>query len=115
MHSDARIWVLGAINPNADRNIPWEAREIPNLSDPDILIINLGSLNGGLLRALNRDKCRTGVTEISEKFLNRGTINFITGPKIIENTKYTSEKRYKFKNMHLYTTLFHHTFFHNNL
>jgi hypothetical protein len=38
------IWVLGAKNDNADKSILWN-EEFPNFADPDILIINLSSLD----------------------------------------------------------------------
>jgi hypothetical protein len=97
MDSDQQIWVLGARNSNAHRDIPWEAKEFPNLSDPDVLIIDLGSLNGGLLRNLDKEKCETIVNEISNKFVNGGTIIYLTALKILEQDASLSKTPYKSK------------------
>lgn len=43
LETDKTIWVLGGHASNADRNIPWQV-DIPNLSNPDILIIDLNTI-----------------------------------------------------------------------
>lgn len=48
------VWVLGATSPNAHRCISWQD-SIPDLSECDALIINLNSLNQGILEKISQN------------------------------------------------------------
>lgn len=71
------VWVIGNKHPNADKSIMWDD-PLPNLSDPDIIIIDLTSLTEEVLRRMDFDKIKRATEFIMDKFLNRGTIITIT-------------------------------------
>jgi hypothetical protein len=81
--------VLGAKNDNADRSIPWNSK-FPNLSEPDVLIINLKSLDmkteipgrdsSNLYKVSSQ--FQRARQEIFEKIVNGGDIVFITAPLV---------------------------------
>jgi hypothetical protein len=51
-----QVWVLGSKNQNADRYILWSHKSFPNFHDPDVLIINLSSLDEEVLRYIDKTK-----------------------------------------------------------
>jgi hypothetical protein len=74
---DNLIWVLGAKNDNADRSIRWN-EEFPNFADPDILIVNLNSLDRNLRDSMKNDKLFRARDAIYGRFKVGGTLIFIT-------------------------------------
>jgi hypothetical protein len=89
LSSEPLVWILGAENSNADKSIPWNASDIPNLSDPDILIINLRSLDEITLAHIYNDTIRHTILEeqINSKLHSGGTIIFLTAPTITVGEK----------------------------
>jgi hypothetical protein len=79
MRTEPVIWVLGENVPNADKSISWDS-PFPNFSDPDILIINLQTLTKDVLRHIDKTEYSQAKDTIHDKFLNGGTIIFITAP-----------------------------------
>jgi hypothetical protein len=78
MASDPKIWVLGGKSANADRSIAWNAR-FPNFADPDILIINLDTLDEKAIQKSDKTKFQRAMNDIQDKFMhNAGTIVVIT-------------------------------------
>jgi hypothetical protein len=49
------IWILGARNDNADRSIQWN-EAFPNLVDPDILIVDLNSLDRNMRDRISKTR-----------------------------------------------------------
>lgn len=92
------IWVIGAHNTNADKCISWY-QQFPNLSDPDILIINLNSLTEDILRRKSIGFYSHLRDKIFDKFINGGIIVFITAPRldISEQQPNSSNKSYESK------------------
>jgi hypothetical protein len=80
MTSDQKIWVLGGKSANADKSIAWNAR-FPSFSDPDILIINLDTLDEKSVQKNDKAKFQRAISDIQDKFLNNaGTVVVITKP-----------------------------------
>jgi hypothetical protein len=75
------IWILGSKNPNADRSIPRETKKFPDFSDPDILIIDLTTLDQETLTRIDKFQYDVARRTIVDRFLNGGMIIFITSPK----------------------------------
>ena len=91
-----QIWILGARSANADKSIPWTKTNLPNLSDPDVIIINLLSLNEHILTKIDRHAIKQAV---KDKLENGGTVVFITARKIYEKNEsgaklYSPENNY---------------------
>lgn len=84
MSPTRKIWVLGAKIPSADRYVLWTKFDLPNLSEPDIIIINLLSLNEHILEKIHRNTISQAV---SDKLQNGGTIIFITQHSILEKNE----------------------------
>jgi hypothetical protein len=74
---DNLIWILGARNDNADRSIQWD-EEFPNFADPDVLIVNLSSLNRNLRDSIDTDKLFHARDAIYGRFKSGGILVFIT-------------------------------------
>lgn len=72
-----KVWVLGSKNQNADKSIPWGGR-LPNLADPDVLIINLQSFNSDALKGIDRDTFFFARQTIFQRFIHGGIFIFIT-------------------------------------
>lgn len=77
--SESKVWIVGAQHSNADRSISWD-EPFPNFTEPDVLIINLVTLDKETLQRLNKEKLDQAASFIKDKFLNRGIIIFITAP-----------------------------------
>jgi hypothetical protein len=80
MEFDPKIWVLGGKSRNADRSIAWDA-PFPNFADPDILIINLNTLDDQTIQAIDKSKFQKAMLDITDKFMyGNGTIIVIASP-----------------------------------
>ncbi len=44
------IWVIGNKNSHADRSFDWNIDEVPNLLEPDVIIIDLTTLSAEKLK-----------------------------------------------------------------
>jgi len=76
MNFQKEVWVIGLENSLADRTISWDEK-LPNLSDPDVLIIYLDSLTEEKLDRFPRNKITELHQAIIDKFKNGGTVIFI--------------------------------------
>ena len=75
-----RVWLLGNYHPIADKSIDWDADPFPNLSDPDVLIVDLTTLDRQVLERIGRAKLEPARQLIWDKILNRGIVIVITRP-----------------------------------
>ena len=78
---DMRVWLLGRDHPGADRSINWDGR-FGNLSDPDVLIVDLTGLTVDVLQRIDRQNMNEARKSIKDKFMHGGTIVVITRPVI---------------------------------
>ena len=80
--SEAKIWVLGGKSPKADLSISWDA-PFPNFADPDILIINLDTMDDRAVPGVvDKTKFQRAMVDINDKFMNgMGNIVLITSPR----------------------------------
>src|SRR5687768_13651294 len=89
MKTEKEVWVLGATNQNADKTIKWHS-QFPNFSEPDVIIINLQSLTLNVLEHIDKDKFRNARQQIFDKFINGGSLIFITAQYAEEKSGYYS-------------------------
>lgn len=82
MSSNPKIWVLGDYNTNADKTISWYESKFPYFADPDILIINVTTLDKKALENIKREDYELIQKTLADKFLHGGTIIVITAPAI---------------------------------
>ena len=76
-----QVWLLGNKHPTADRSIGWRDR-LPNLGDPDALIVDMTTLTGDAIREMGGEKLDQIRKYIEDKFLGgSGTIAVITAAK----------------------------------
>ncbi|MGA9153723.1 MAG: hypothetical protein WBZ36_24335 [Candidatus Nitrosopolaris sp.] len=73
----SEIWVLGSNNPNANKSIEWN-ETFPNFTDPDVVIVNLQSLNKDVNQAINKDEYKLARDLMWDRFVHGGTLIFIT-------------------------------------
>jgi len=73
------IWILGNRNPNFDKSITWDA-VFPNLSEPDVLVIDLTTLTEEVLNRIDKTKLQVAQQVILDKFFHKGIIIVITAP-----------------------------------
>lgn len=78
---DRLVWLLGSRHPNADRSIGWDD-EFPNLSDPDVLIVDLTTLTGRTLARLDQQKLDYARKVLRDKLFHKGIIVVISQPKL---------------------------------
>ena len=73
-----QVWLLGNTHPAADRSIGWRDR-LPNLGDPDALIVDMTTLTEDAIREMGAGKLGQIRRYIEDKFLGGGgTIAVIT-------------------------------------
>lgn len=60
------VWVLGSKSLNADRYIHWNDPSYPNFHEPDVLVIDLDSLDEGILQRINKTKFEAARNQIFE-------------------------------------------------
>src|SRR2546422_142917 len=65
---EPKIWVLGGKSRNADMSIPWNA-PFPNFADPDILIINLDTLDDEAIQGIDKSIFQKAMLDITDKFM----------------------------------------------
>lgn len=73
----SKIWVLGSENPNADKSINWN-NKFPNFTDPDVVIVNLQSLNKNIIQRINKDEYKLARDLMWDRFIRGSTLIFIT-------------------------------------
>lgn len=80
------VWIIGNAHPNADRSLDWDD-PFPNLSDPDVLIVDLTTLTNKVLERLDKQKLVVAQRSIRDKFIKNGTVIIITRPyfSIVQN------------------------------
>ena len=74
---DREVWVLGSKSLNADRNIQWNNPLYPNFHEPDVLVIDLDSLDEGILQRINNTKFEAPRNQIFAKIINGGIVIYI--------------------------------------
>ena len=84
------IWGIGLKNPDLDKSFDW-CNLNSNFNDPDIIIINLRSLDSNVLERIDKNVFKKVRNEIYNNFLNGGTLIFI----ISESFKYRERKNSK--------------------
>ena len=78
---DPQVWLLGNSHPAADRSIAWRGR-LPNLGDPDVLIVDMTTLTEETLREIDAAELDRAQRSIDDKFFaGGGTIIAITQPE----------------------------------
>ena len=74
------VWLLGSDHSGADKSIGWDTDPFPNLSDPDVLIVDLTTLDRQVLERIGRAKLEQASQLIWDKILNGGLVIVITWP-----------------------------------
>ena len=74
------VWLLGRDHPGADRSLEWDG-SFGNLSDPDVVIVDLTALTEQILRSTNKTELDQAQKSIESKLLYGGTVVAITQPK----------------------------------
>ena len=78
---DPQVWLLGNTHPAADRSIAWRGR-LPNLGDPDVLIVDMTTLTEETLREIDDAELDRAQRSIDDKFFGGGgAIIVITQPE----------------------------------
>ena len=78
---DPQVWLLGNSHPAADRSIAWRGR-LPNLGDPDVLIVDMTTLTEETLRGIDDAELDRAQRSIDDKFFGGGgAIIVITQPE----------------------------------
>lgn len=77
---DTRVWLLGRAHPGVDRSINWDGR-FGNLSDPDVLIVDLTGLTREVLQRIDKDNLNQAQESVGDKILYGGTVIAITQPE----------------------------------
>ena len=77
---DRSAWLLGNAHPSADRSIRWDDEPFPNLSDPDVLLVDLTTLTRPVLERIGKAKLERARPFIRDKILNHGTVIVMTQP-----------------------------------
>ena len=78
--ADRSVWLLGNSHPSADRSIGWDDDPFPNLSDPDVLLVDLATLTVPVLERIGKAKLEQARPLIRGKILNRGIVVVMTQP-----------------------------------
>ena len=76
----ARVWLLGRDHPRADRSLVRDGI-FGNVSDPDVLIVDLTALTERVLRRISKTELDQAQKSIAGKLLYGGTIVVITQPE----------------------------------
>jgi hypothetical protein len=71
------IWVLGSVNTNADKSIEW-GDKLPNFTDPDVVIVNLQSLDKDIIQRIDKDQYRLARDLMWDGFIHGNLLIFIT-------------------------------------
>ena len=73
------VWVLGNSHPCADKSIGWDD-PLQNLSDPDVIVVDLTTLTGDVLEGIDKQKMDDARLSIADKYSAGGTVIAITQP-----------------------------------
>ena len=84
MSNNKEIWVLGIKHPDANKSFTWN-ENIPNISDADIVIIDLNTITKNILEK-QQEKIEDIGSELGNKFLADGTIIFIISNNDVVNS-----------------------------
>lgn len=76
---DLQVWLMGSRHSDADRSIGWDD-PFPNLSDLDVLVADLTTLTGQVLRRIDKTKLDQAKKLLEDRFFSGGTIVIITQP-----------------------------------
>ena len=71
-----KIWTIGCGKNNCDLSISWFDPP-PNLYEPDIIVMNLESLDEKVLERIDKEQFNEMVNKIFNKFINKGTLIYI--------------------------------------
>ena len=71
---------MGRDHPGADRSLVWDG-SFGNLSDPDVVIVDLTALTEQILRSTNKTELDQAQKSIESKLLYGGTVVAITQPE----------------------------------
>ena len=76
-----KVWVVGNRHPAADRSVSWN-EDFPNMSEPDVLILDLTTLTSDMLKSIfDKDNWHQAADLIMDKFVQGdGIIIVITVP-----------------------------------
>ena len=74
------VWLLGRDHPHADRSLEWDG-SFGNLSDPDVVIVDLTALTEQILRRIDKTELDQAQKSIESKLLYGGTVVAITQPE----------------------------------
>ena len=77
---DRRVWLLGNTRQGADRSFGWD-EDFGNLSDPDVLIVDLTTLTEDVLQRIDKTKLDQAQRSIGDKLFYGGTTVVITQPE----------------------------------
>jgi hypothetical protein len=73
----SKVWVLGSKNPNAHKSVEWNDK-FPNFTDPDVVIVNLQSLNKNAIQIINKEGYKLARDLMWDRFVQGNTLIFIT-------------------------------------
>ena len=76
-----QVWLLGGNHSNADKSIGWDGK-FPNLSDPDVLVVDLTTLTAETLARVDKEKLDYAQKALRGKLLHNGTIIVISQPEL---------------------------------
>jgi hypothetical protein len=75
VNSPRAVWLLGSKDNVVDKSVSWD-EPFPNFSEPDIIIVNLKSLNMDVLKRIeekNVDKLKIARDELFDYGSSSGT------------------------------------------
>lgn len=85
---NAEVWLLGNSHPAADRSIDWHDR-LPNLGDPDVLILDMTTLTKEVLHGIDSREIEQAQRAIRDKLLaGNVTVIVITQPAFSDPPAY---------------------------
>ena len=73
------VWIVGNRHSNANKSFDWHDPFL-NLSDPDVLVVDLTTLTDKVLENLDKEKLVNAQRSICDKFIKNGTVIIITMP-----------------------------------
>ena len=76
---DQQVWLMGNRHSSVDRSIEWDD-PLPNLSDADVLIVDLTTLTEQVLERVDKPKLDQAQKLLKNKLINNGIIIIITQP-----------------------------------
>jgi len=100
--SEKKIWVLGNEKTKAEKSISWSSF-FPNFADADVIIIDLTTFTADILKQINKKKLNYAKNQLYDKYLNRGTIIFITSPSFEIDDNGTKYSNYHLSPIHIQT------------